>query len=124
MTTTSRRSATGTTTWPTSAGSGRPRTHSARSTTRRTSRQSGQFGTNLTRTSDPALDKDFADGLATTDLTEQAKIYGDAQQRITDQVLVFPQYAFKYVLGESDKVHGVAFEPQAFPTFYDAYKAS
>ncbi|GIF21813.1 peptide/nickel transport system substrate-binding protein [Actinoplanes tereljensis] len=82
----------------------------------------GGFGTNLSFTSDPAIDKDFTDALATTDLTKQAELYGDAQHRITDAVAVFPVYVFNYLLGSSTKVRDVQFEPQAFPTFYDAWK--
>lgn len=83
----------------------------------------GGFGTNASTLSDPAVEKDLTDALATTDLTKQAALYGDAQQRITDAAAVFPVYVFNYVLGSSKKVHGVVFEPQAFPTFYDAWKS-
>jgi peptide/nickel transport system substrate-binding protein len=83
----------------------------------------GGFGTNASTLQDPAVEKDLVDALATTDLTKQAQLYGDAQQRITDAVAVFPVYVFNYVLGSSKKVHGVVFEPQAFPTFYDAWKS-
>ncbi|WP_261553544.1 ABC transporter substrate-binding protein [Frankia tisae] len=79
------------------------------------------FGTNGSRLSDPALDKDFTDALGTTDLTKQAALYGDAQQRITSAAAVFPIYVFNYVLGSSTKVQGLRFEPQAFPLFYDAW---
>ncbi len=82
----------------------------------------GGFGTNLSNTSDPAIDKALTDALATTDLTKQATLYGDAQQRITDAAAVFPVYVFNYLLGSSTKVQDVQFEPQAFPTFYDAWK--
>jgi peptide/nickel transport system substrate-binding protein len=82
----------------------------------------GGFGTNLSNLDDPAVDKDFADALATTDLTKQAALYGDAQQRVTDAAAVFPVYVFNYLLGSSTKVQGIQFEPQAFPIFYDAWK--
>jgi len=85
-------------------------------------RPQGAFGTNLSQLNDPAVDKAFSDALATTDLTEQAEFYGDAQQRVTDAVAVFPVYVFNYLLGSSTKVQGIQFEPQAFPTFYDAWK--
>ncbi|WP_027346906.1 ABC transporter substrate-binding protein [Hamadaea tsunoensis] len=82
----------------------------------------GGFGTNAAGVSDPAIDKDFLDALATTDLVKQGALYGDAQHRVTDAVAVFPVYVFNYLLGSSSKVQGVTFEPQAFPTFYDAWK--
>jgi peptide/nickel transport system substrate-binding protein len=84
----------------------------------------GGFGTNLSTLSDPAIQQDLVDALATTDLGKQAQLYGDAQRRITEAVAVFPVYVFNYLLGSSTKVRGVAFEPQAFPTFYDAWKTS
>jgi peptide/nickel transport system substrate-binding protein len=83
----------------------------------------GNFGTNASGFDDPAVEKDFTDALATTDLTKQAALYGDAQQKITDDVAVFPGYVFDYVLGASKKVHDIEFEPQAFPIFYDAWKS-
>jgi peptide/nickel transport system substrate-binding protein len=83
----------------------------------------GGFGTNASTLQDPAVEKDLTAALATTDLTKQARLYGDAQKRITDEAAVFPVYVFNYILGSSKKVHGVVFEPQAFPTFYDAWKS-
>jgi peptide/nickel transport system substrate-binding protein len=83
----------------------------------------GAFGQNASQLADPTVEKDLIDALATTDLSRQKTLYADAQQRITDAVAVFPIYVFKYVLGSSTKVHGLAFEPQAYPTFYDAWKS-
>jgi peptide/nickel transport system substrate-binding protein len=80
------------------------------------------FSTNLSRLVDPAVDKDLFDALGTTDLAPQAALYADAQRRITDAVAVFPVYVFSYVLGSSKNVHDIRFEPQAYPTFYDAWK--
>ncbi|WP_432825525.1 ABC transporter substrate-binding protein [Dactylosporangium sp. CA-092794] len=82
----------------------------------------GSFGTNAANFNDPAVEQDLIDALGTTDLAKQAELYGDAQHRITGAVAVFPVYVFNYLLGSSGKVHGVVFEPQAFPTFYDAWK--
>lgn len=85
--------------------------------------KNGSLGQNVSRFSDPTVDKDLHEALATTDLSKQAQLYGDVQQKVTDAVAVFPIYVFNYVLGESDAVHGVEFEPQAYPTFYDAWKS-
>ena len=38
----------------------------------------GGFGTNLSNLDDPAVDQDFVDALATTDLKKQGEAYGDA----------------------------------------------
>ncbi len=79
------------------------------------------FGTNLARYSNPTVDADLRAALAETDLAKQSAIYGRAQQQIADDAAVFPVYVFNYALGRSNKVQGVKFEPQAFPTFYDAW---
>ncbi|AFR47284.1 ABC transporter substrate-binding protein [Gordonia sp. KTR9] len=81
------------------------------------------FGTNFARYSNPAVDADLVAALGETDLTKQSEIYGRAQQQIADDAAVFPVFVFNYALGRRDKVQGVEFEPQAFPTFYDAWLA-
>ncbi|MET0930306.1 MAG: ABC transporter substrate-binding protein [Aeromicrobium sp.] len=83
----------------------------------------GTFGTNLAQYSDPAVDAALEDGLGEVDLDQQSAAYATAQQKITEDAAVFPVYVFNYVLGRSDSLHGVAFEPQAYPTFYDAWKS-
>ncbi|MDQ8047056.1 MAG: ABC transporter substrate-binding protein, partial [Solirubrobacteraceae bacterium] len=82
------------------------------------------FGTNIGRFSNKEVDGLFKTALDQTDLTQQKATYAKAQQIIADDAAVFPQYQFQYVLGESAKVQGVVFEPQAFPTFYDAWLGS
>jgi peptide/nickel transport system substrate-binding protein len=84
----------------------------------------GAFATNASRLSDPLLDKDFAEALATTNPAEQVKLYADAQQRIADLAAVFPVNVAEYVLGASDSVHGIEFAADSYPTFYDAWKSS
>lgn len=83
----------------------------------------GKFGTNAGRYNNPQVDADLAAGLGEVDLTKQAAEYAKAQQQITKDAAVFPVYVFNYVLGRSDKLHGIEFEPQAYPTFYDAWKS-
>lgn len=79
------------------------------------------FGTNVAKYSNPAVDADLIAALGETDLTKQSEIYARAQQQIADDAAVFPVYVFNYVLGRSNKLQGVKFEPQAYPTFYDAW---
>jgi peptide/nickel transport system substrate-binding protein len=79
------------------------------------------FGTNQSRYANPAVDKAFLEALATNDAGQQASLYASAQQQITKDAVVFPVYAFSYVLGAKANVRGVAFEPQAFPIFYDTW---
>lgn len=83
----------------------------------------GKFGTNGGHYDNPAVDAALIDGLGEVDLKKQGEAYAAAQQQITKDAAVFPVYVFNYVLGRSDKLHGVSFEPQAYPTFYDAWKS-
>jgi len=83
--------------------------------------RNGAFATNASRLSDPALDKDFAAALATTNQAQQVQLYADAQQTIADLAAVFPVNVAEYVLGASDKVHGIEFAADSYPTFYDAW---
>ncbi|MEV4418977.1 ABC transporter substrate-binding protein [Patulibacter sp. NPDC049589] len=84
----------------------------------------GGFGTNQARYSNPKLDALLKQGLAETDLAQQKATYAQAQQLIAKDAATFPVYVFDYVLGRSDKVQGITFEPQAYPTFYDAWIGS
>jgi len=81
------------------------------------------FGTNLGRYDNPQVDAALKAALGEVDLAAQGAEYAKAQQQITQDAAVFPVYVFNYVLGRSDKLHDVAFEPQAYPTFYDAWKS-
>jgi peptide/nickel transport system substrate-binding protein len=83
----------------------------------------GGFGTNLGRYDNPAVEQELTAALATDDKAQQTTFYAQAQQQITKDAAVFPVYAFSYVLGSTSKLHGVEFEPQAYPIFYDAWLA-
>ncbi|GAA3219142.1 ABC transporter substrate-binding protein [Actinocorallia longicatena] len=79
------------------------------------------FGQNGSRYSDKEVDGWLAGSLGTTDNAERAELYAKVQQKVTDNAVVFPVYVFNYVLGASKKVHGITWEPQAYPTFYGAW---
>lgn len=81
------------------------------------------FGTNLGRYRNAAVDSYLAGALATADAQQRADLYAKVQRQVTDDAAVFPVYVFNYVLGAADAVRDVAFEPQAFPIFYDAWLA-
>jgi peptide/nickel transport system substrate-binding protein len=83
----------------------------------------GGFNTGFSRISSPVIDDALADALATLDADELTELYGVAQQEIADQAAVFPQYVFSYILGARASTQGIDWEPQAFPTFYDAWKS-
>ncbi|MEZ0075977.1 ABC transporter substrate-binding protein [Planotetraspora sp. GP83] len=79
------------------------------------------FGQNAARYSDKEVDGWLNDALATTDNAKRAELYAKVQHKVTDEAVVFPVYIFNYVLGASKKTHGIGWEPQAYPTFYDAW---
>ncbi|WP_169984962.1 ABC transporter substrate-binding protein [Microbispora sp. H10836] len=80
-----------------------------------------KFGQNAARLADKDVDGWLSDALDTTDQAERAELYAKVQQRVTDEAAVFPVYVFNYLLGAGEKVHGIGWEPQAYPTFYDAW---
>ncbi|GLX10976.1 ABC transporter substrate-binding protein [Microbispora sp. NBRC 16548] len=80
-----------------------------------------KFGQNAARLSDKEIDGWLSDALDTTDQAERAELYAKVQQRVTGEAAVFPVYVFNYLLGASKKTHGIGWEPQAYPTFYDAW---
>ncbi|MEO3856920.1 hypothetical protein [Acrocarpospora sp. B8E8] len=79
------------------------------------------FGQNLARYDDAEVDGWLSDSLATTDLAERAALYAKVQQKVNTDAVVFPVYVFNYLLGVSKNVRDIAWEPQAYPTFYDAW---
>lgn len=82
-----------------------------------------RFGQNLAKYEDDEVAGRLDDALNTTDLGERAALYAKVQQKVNADTAVFPVYVFNYVLGASKKVHGIEWEPQAYPTFYDAWVA-
>ncbi|MCW2943240.1 MAG: putative transporter dipeptide/oligopeptide binding protein [Actinomycetia bacterium] len=82
-----------------------------------------KFGINVARYSNPEVDAWLEQALAVTDPAAKAALYAKVQQRVNDDAIVFPVYVFNYVLGEQRKVHGIGWEPQAYPLFYDAWLA-
>lgn len=81
----------------------------------------GSINTDFSRYTDPTIDKVTSDALATNDPAKLAGLYATAQQKVADKAIVFPQYVFSYILGARATARGIGWEPQAFPTFYDAW---
>ncbi|WP_062431859.1 ABC transporter substrate-binding protein [Herbidospora daliensis] len=79
------------------------------------------FGQNLARWHDPETDGWLTGALRTTDPAERAALYAKVQQKANTNATIVPVYVFTYLLGASKHVQDVTFEPQAFPTFYDAW---
>ncbi|MFC4591388.1 ABC transporter substrate-binding protein [Sphaerisporangium corydalis] len=81
------------------------------------------FGQNLARYRDTEVDGWLGDALATTDLTKRAGLYAEVQRKVIDDAAIFPVYVFTYLLGTNRSAHDIGWEPQAYPTFYDAWVA-
>ncbi|POM23654.1 Heme-binding protein A precursor [Actinomadura rubteroloni] len=79
------------------------------------------FGQNSARYKDPQVDGWLNAALATTDLAQRSALYAKVQQKVLADGAVFPVYVFDYLLGANKRAHGIAWEPQAYPTFYDAW---
>ncbi|MEW9532593.1 ABC transporter substrate-binding protein [Microbispora sp. NPDC049125] len=80
-----------------------------------------RFGQNLARYDDAEVDGWLNGALATTDLAERSQLYAQVQRKVNADAAVFPVYVFNYLLGVSKAAHGIGWEPQAYPTFYDAW---
>lgn len=60
---------------------------------------------------------------ATVDPLRRAMCYEQAQRLIIDRVLAIPVYNPTYLLGADNAVHGLEFDPQGLPSFYNAWVA-
>jgi len=63
---------------------------------------------------DPDLDQLLADGFLTTDPTQRAAIYAEAQRRINDQALLIPLRDYVNLNMASAKVTGLRFNAQGW----------
>lgn len=65
----------------------------------------------------------FARGLETTDSTKRAEIYGELQDLLIEQAVVFPLYERVQVSGLSAKIHGFAWTSESFLRANDLWKS-
>lgn len=68
----------------------------------------------------PAL---LSDATTTTDQGKRDNDYAQAQKAIVQQASSIPVYDPTYLLGATDAVHDLAFDPQGLPSFYDTWLA-
>jgi len=69
---------------------------------------------NWSKVNDPDLDQLLADGFLTTDPTQRAAIYAEAQRRINDQALLIPLRDYVNLNMASAKVTGLRFNAQGW----------
>lgn len=70
---------------------------------------------------DATLDGWLNSALTSTDPAKRRELYGDVQKYVLQHALALPTYVPAYVAGVSTRVHGLTFDPQAYPLFYDAW---
>ncbi|MFP3119689.1 ABC transporter substrate-binding protein [Streptomyces sp. Iso 434] len=76
-------------------------------------------GGNVFHLDHPALDKALAEGLATLDPVTRARAYATAQKELADHALALPTFVPVSLVGTTDRVRGLRFEPHAYPLFHD-----
>ncbi|MEU1730144.1 ABC transporter substrate-binding protein [Streptosporangium sp. NPDC020145] len=84
----------------------------------------GGSGANASRYSNKDVDAWLDQTLDTVDPAKRAELYAKVQRKVVEDAAVFPVYTFNYVLGAARRVHGVTWEAQAYPSFYDAWVAA
>ncbi|GAB2786632.1 ABC transporter substrate-binding protein [Streptomyces daliensis] len=80
-----------------------------------------KFGQNASRLDDERVDEWLGDALATTDAKKRAALYAKVQRQVTNEAAAFPVYVVSYLMGASENAQGIDWDPQAYPTFYDAW---
>jgi peptide/nickel transport system substrate-binding protein len=80
-------------------------------------------GDNVSYLSDAQVDTWTATGAASSDPNTRDTAYSNVQQRVIQLGAVVPLYVPTAINGFTDHVHGVAFDPNSWLLFYDAWKA-
>jgi peptide/nickel transport system substrate-binding protein len=78
-------------------------------------------GANVSRVADAEIDGWLDSALSTTDTTEQAKLYGQVQQKVIGEALILPTYVGRRTYGTAQRVHGFDLDSQNLPTMDRAW---
>lgn len=81
------------------------------------------FGQNAARYDEEETDSLLEEALTASDPERREQLYGRVQGRVAAESAAFPVYVTNVVVGVSDKVQGLGWDPQAYPTFDDAWRA-
>jgi peptide/nickel transport system substrate-binding protein len=73
--------------------------------------------------SSPQLDAWLGDAVTTSDAGVAKQDYANVQNYVLKNAYALPLYADHYVLGATAELHGVRFDTDAEPLFYDAWLA-
>ncbi|HVV11353.1 ABC transporter substrate-binding protein [Amycolatopsis sp.] len=80
-------------------------------------------GDNVAHLADAQVDQWTAAGASTTDQASRDGVYSQVQRRVLELGAMVPLYVTAIIDGFAKNVHGVAFDPNAWLLFYDAWKA-
>ncbi|MDX2548599.1 ABC transporter substrate-binding protein [Streptomyces sp. WI04-05B] len=80
-------------------------------------------GENASYANSRELDAWLEEAATTKDENVARRDYAKAQAYVLKNAYLIPGYVEQTTIGASDKLHGVDFTPQSFPTFYDAWLA-
>ncbi|WP_194853045.1 ABC transporter substrate-binding protein [Nocardia sp. SYP-A9097] len=81
-------------------------------------------GGNVALVNSPQIDTWVTDAAATTDPKQAAKAYSSVQHDVLKQAYIIPVYTPVSLTGFAKSVHGITFDAQTYPRFYDAWLAS
>lgn len=82
--------------------------------------KNGFFGTNLGRVNDPVLNKMLSDAQQMPAGQKRTQLYDNIQQYITSHVYSIGVYNPMYTVAMSKSVHGMQYDVEAYPVFYNA----
>ncbi|WP_147280116.1 ABC transporter substrate-binding protein [Marinitenerispora sediminis] len=76
-------------------------------------------GANASRLSDPRIDAWLETGLTESDPEARAAAYAQVQRRVVEEGYALPAFVQPRVIAAAPAVQGLAFDPSAWPVFYD-----
>jgi peptide/nickel transport system substrate-binding protein len=88
------------------------------STNRVTSEQIRQ---NWSQLQNPEIDRWVREAAQTVDPAKRQELYAKVQHWVVENAVVVPVYVPADLVVTQGKVHGIAMDPQAYPTYYDAW---
>lgn len=83
----------------------------------------GASGSNLGRIDDPKLDKMLVDAQQASDSDTQKTDYAKIQKYVIDNALSVGIYEPTYTVAVNSKYHGLEFDAESYPVFYDVSKS-
>jgi peptide/nickel transport system substrate-binding protein len=80
-----------------------------------------QIRQNWSQLQDPEVDGWVRAAAQTVDPEARAELYAKVQHYVVENAVIVPVYVPANIVVSAEKVHGIAADPQGYPTFYDAW---